>query len=100
MSLQGVEKILVGCGAFEEGIAKARIEAANAQVTSAHCAELPSNIAQFGVAQVRKAEIRLREVCPDQVCPAKVGAPEIHPIEGRATEVRTAQICLAEIRRA
>ena len=64
MSLQGVEKILVGCGAFEEGIAKARIETANAQVTSAHCAELPSNIAQFGVAQVRKAEIRLREVCP------------------------------------
>jgi len=35
VSLQGIEKVLVGGSALEEGIAKARIETTNAQVTPA-----------------------------------------------------------------
>jgi hypothetical protein len=50
VSLQGVEEILVGCGASEQGIAKARIKAANAEETPTHFMKLPPDIGQFGIA--------------------------------------------------
>jgi hypothetical protein len=52
MSLEGVEKILVGCGTLEKRVAEARIQTANAEVTSAHRAKLPAHACQFRVTQV------------------------------------------------
>jgi hypothetical protein len=72
VSLQGVEKVLVGCRAFEESIAKARIETTNAQVTPAHGVKLPLHAGQLRVAQIGQPEI-----CPVEVRSTEIGAVEI-----------------------
>ena len=42
MSLEGIEKILVGCRPLEKRIAEAPIQTANAEIISPHRAKLPA----------------------------------------------------------